>query len=86
MSRHDLTPLDPNPAVTIGWDPPLRTFFVQVLDLAADENSDDRTVLWIGAAPREVRSVGTAIRAASRYARVPADAHIQLVDDQFADR
>jgi hypothetical protein len=30
VSRHALKALDPRNEVTIGWDPPLRTYFVQV--------------------------------------------------------
>lgn len=48
MSRHHLVALDPAHEVVVGSDRPLRTFFAQVTDVTADEDSDARTVLWIG--------------------------------------
>ena len=48
MSRHELVPLDRAHQVVVGWDRPLHTFFAQVLDVAADEDGDTRTVLWVG--------------------------------------
>ena len=49
MSRHDIPGLNPNHCVTIGWDPPLQTYFAIVLDPTKDDETDGYTVLWLGA-------------------------------------
>ena len=54
MSRHHLTvradvPGAPrNLEIIAGWDGPLQTYFAQVIDLDADEESDGRVLLWLG--------------------------------------
>lgn len=85
MSRHDLIPFDPDHEVVVGWDPPLRTYFAQVLDTAADEESDDFEVLWIGTGPHEVLNPATVIAAVTPFASVPADLAEQLACDCRAD-
>lgn len=48
MSRHQLDSFNPVHEVAIGWDPPMHTYFAQVLDTTASEESDAYEVLWIG--------------------------------------
>ena len=50
MSRFAIPSKDPELQVTVGWDPPLQTFFAQVERGQAD--SDD-LVLWLGTRYRE---------------------------------
>lgn len=73
MSRHHLVAVDPAHEVVVGWDRPLRTFFAQVTNVIADEDSDARTVLWIGGGREEVPNPATAVHAVAPYAAVPAD-------------
>jgi hypothetical protein len=55
MSRHDLIPFSKQYDVTIGWDPPLETFFAQVEDLTlARQDDDNAMVVWVGTSYREI--------------------------------
>jgi hypothetical protein len=85
MSRHELDPLNAAHEVVIGWDPPLRTYFAQVFDTAADEESDGREVLWIGTGFREVPDPTAVIAAVTPFASVPAGLLDQLTRDRRAD-
>lgn len=73
MSRHHLIALDPAHEVVVGWDRPLRTFFAQVTNVAADEESNEWTVLWIGCAMEAVSDPALAVHALQPYAVIPAD-------------
>lgn len=81
MSRHDLDPFNPAHEVVVGWDPPTGTYFAQVLNTAADEESDAYTVLWIGTNFGEVPDLGTILATVRPYAHVPDS----LVDDLLED-
>ena len=85
MSRHDLIPFDPVHEVVVGWDPGLATFFAQVLDTAASEESDAYEVLWIGTSLHEVLNPAAVIAAVAPFASVPADLLGQLARDRRAD-
>ena len=85
MSRHDLAPLNPAHEVVTGWDPPMRTFFAQVFDTAADEGSSAYEVLWIGTRFHEVPNPATVIAAVAPFAAVPAGLLDQLARDRRAD-
>ena len=83
MSRHELDALNPAHEVVVGWDPGLATFFAQVLDTAADEESDAYEVLWIGTGFREVLNPATVVAAVAPFASVPADLPGQLARDRL---
>ena len=85
MSRHDLTPFDPGHEVIVGWDPPLQTFFAQVLDAFDAEEGDAYTVVWIGTGLHEMLNPATVIAAVAPFASVPADLLAQLARDRRAD-
>ena len=77
-----------DPDATIGYDPPLRTFFLQAFP---DETGDD-LALWLGTSDREYETVD-ALRAAvlSRgysFMPLPEDVALLLVADlaEEADR
>jgi len=82
MSRHELDPLNPAHEEVVGWDPPLRTYFAQVLDTAGDEESGACEVLWIGTGFREVADPAAVLAAVAPFASVPAG---QLARDRQAD-
>ena len=55
MSRHDLIPFSKQYDVTVGWDPPMETFFAQVEDLIlARQGNDDAMVVWFGTSFRDI--------------------------------
>lgn len=92
MSRYDFTGIAPQSRVTIGWDRPLRTYFVQVMQTSppfeadagdADEQGDERTIVWIGTAPRELPYATDAIRIARAHAELPPDIGITLEMDRL---
>lgn len=85
MSRHDLTPFDPAHEVVVGYDPPLQSYFAQVLDTTANEESNAFEVLWIGTSLHEVLNPAAVIAAVAPFASVPADLFDQLARDRRAD-
>ena len=86
MSRQDLDPFNPAHEVVVGWDPPLRTFFAQVLDTAGDEEDGTYEVLWIGTRFQEVLNPATIIAAVAPFAAVPADLFGQLARDRRTEK
>ena len=84
MSHHNLTPTNPTHDVVVGWDGPLDTFFAQVIDTTADEESDAREVLWIGTGFCEAPDPATIIAAVAPFATVPAGLLAQLARDRMA--
>ncbi|MDQ6436288.1 hypothetical protein RB623_19695 [Mesorhizobium sp. LHD-90] len=91
MSRYTITVTSDgrsDPDAVIGYDPPLRTFFLQAF---ADESGDD-LALWLGTSDREYERVD-ALHAAVRargfgFEPLPEDVAEQLADDlaREADR
>lgn len=85
MSRHQLDSFNPVHEVAIGWDPPMHTYFAQVLDTTASEESDAYEVLWIGTRFQEVLNLATVITAVTPFATVPPDLLGQLAQDRRTD-
>src|SRR5712691_10712596 len=56
MRRYTMPAWTPGLAVIVGWDPPLKTCFGQVLDLWA-ATEEDQCLLWVGDTVREMPSV-----------------------------
>lgn len=83
MSRHDLQPFDPTHDVVVGWDPPLHTFFAQVLDTKTDEADDNYEVVWIGTSYGEVLDPAVAIAAVRPFATISDDLCHTLQDDRM---
>ncbi len=89
MSRYDFVGIHPETRVTIGWDRPLQTFFVQVMkttrppSAAADEDADGDTILWIGTVRRELPYAADAIRIARAHAELPSDMGVTLEMDRL---
>ncbi len=73
MSRHDLQPFDPAHDIVVGWDPPMHTYFAQVLDTRADESDRGYEVIWIGTSYAEVLDPAMAIAAVRPFATIPDD-------------
>jgi hypothetical protein len=84
MSRHELDDddiADPDTEVWVGWDPPLRTFFVQVLS-----PNDDDPILWAGALPQELPTLENLVTALGSHGTIPAALLATLSADQAANR
>lgn len=58
-------------AITVGWDNPLQTFFVQVRRPATAAGAEDTDVLWVGTAPQALLSVESVRHALQPYAVLP---------------
>jgi hypothetical protein len=88
MSRYDFAGTHPETRVTIGWDRPLQTFFVQVtkttrLPSAAAAADDDHMILWIGTNCRELPCAADAIGIAGAHAVLPTDIGATLEMDRL---
>lgn len=70
MSRHTFAG-HAGTTVTIGWDRPLGTFFVEVLRPHPAIKGEDETVEWHGTEPGEVPTAAAAIAIAARFADLP---------------
>ena len=71
MSRHRFPGIEPGTSVSIGWDRPLASFFVQVLRPHPHLKGEDETVAWHGAHPGELTTAAAAVTIASRWADFP---------------
>lgn len=82
MSRHDIS-LPAGRTLTVGWDPPLQTFFGIVI--APDE---DGPRLWVGSDPQApLRGVDQLAAALGGYADyITADVAFRLADDHNENR
>lgn len=87
MSRYELPPKDPAHKVIVGWDHPLLTYFVQVIDRKKeDDDEDEKFVLWLGCSPREIYEVDHLARAVGRYAVLTTEMRTTLYDDKDEGR
>ena len=88
MSRYTITVTNQDrsdPDAVIGFDPPLRTFFLQAF---LDEAGED-LALWLGTRDREYETLD-ALHAAARsrgfdFMPLPKDVTLQLADDLAKD-
>jgi hypothetical protein len=86
MSRHELThrdDADDHLDIAIGWDRPLNTYFVQVLDPTRDEEKPGFEILWRGTSFGEILSADDAIALVSPWAEIPADLRALLILDRI---
>lgn len=83
MSRHELTPKNPNHSVVVGWDHPLQTFFIIVKDKIKEVHYEEQGfLLWKGTTPREIYEVEDVTRLAGRYAEVTPELDARLYGDK----
>jgi len=52
-----MSPNELNIKFVVGWDNPLKTFYLQRIDLNKDEDDEDRINPWIGTTPEELPTV-----------------------------
>jgi hypothetical protein len=89
MSRHEIPALNPAHKVIVGWDHPMQTFFVQVIDRAkedAGDDEDDKFVLWVGCTPRELYEVEDVRRAVRKFADLTPEMGATLYGDKDEGR
>lgn len=87
MSRHELTPHDPAHRVIVGWDHPLQTFFVQVIDRAKEaRHAEEKFILWRGYRLRQIYEVDQLERLVARYADFPPEIGATLYGDKDEGR
>ena len=86
MSRHAVTSNNPALDIIVGWDPPLETFFAQVMrtDLT-DDAHENHVVLWIGTANREIERAESLIGPLAPYGAVPP-ALVEMLDAERAQQ
>ena len=87
MSRHEISARDPNHKIVVGWDHPLQTFFVQVIDRRLEEDDEeDKFVLWRGCRMREIYEVDQLARLVNRYGELTPDMGATLYGDKDEGR
>lgn len=87
MSRHEVAAVNPKHKVIVGWDHPMLTFFVQVIDRRAEEaGADDKFVMWKGTRLREIYEVDHLARIAGRHADLSTDLRATLYGDKDEGR
>lgn len=86
MSRHEVPARDPNHKIIVGWDHPLLTFFVQVIDRRKEEAGDDYFVLWRGTSHREIYEIDALCRRARPFAELSAEIKAKLYGDKDEGR
>jgi hypothetical protein len=84
MSRHLITTEGFLPEVWVGWDPPLGTYFADVID--TDPTGEDTIVASVGNTPGEVTTVGTLAIIVGPYAEFTGDIARRLVSDRLGDQ
>ena len=83
MSRYDFPGKGVASSVAIGWDRPLATFFVQVMQPHPRIEGEEATYIWKGAAPGELPTAAAAITVAAEYADLPKDLGATLETDRL---
>lgn len=87
MSRHEIPARDPSHKVIVGWDPPLLTFFVQVIDRAKEDAGDDeKFILWEGCSLREIYEIDRLARRVGKFAELTPQMRSTLYGDKDEGR
>ena len=86
MSRYVLPAYDRTLRVTVGWDPPLQTFFGQVVRPTRVPSTCGAVVAWIGTRAQEIPSVAQLCRQLAAYAAIPRATQARLAREQRESR
>ena len=88
MSRHEITAVNPAHKIIIGWDHPLLTFFIQVIDRKIEDANDERDkfVYWAGLRPREIYEIDDLVRHARPYTNITHELRSTLYGDKDEGR
>src|SRR5262245_7628900 len=82
MSRYAIAAQTPHLTCVVGYDPPLGTFFAQVIDPTRPEDDELHVPLWIGTDVAEIPTVAALEAALSDWAVMPESIKTQLAADQ----
>jgi len=86
MSRYKIETLQPDLyTCVVGYDPPLRTFFAQVLPIIAEDEDnleDFEPILWLGTSVERISSVDSLAAAVEAFAIIPVEIIELLKSDQ----
>ena len=77
MSRYIVRGLNPDHLITVGFDPPLQSFFLQVDSYAAPLEED----VWLGTSPQAIPTVAALVEVTRPYAILTAEVQAQLEQD-----
>lgn len=83
MSRYSFPGQGVASSVAIGYDRPLSTFFVQVMQPHPRIEGEEATYIWKGSAPGELPTAADAIAVAADYADLPKDLGAKLETDRL---
>ena len=84
VSRHTIPGRKPNHRVVVGWDPPLVTFFVQIIDPTLPD--EEQVIHWVGADyPGQISTLVKLMDAMIPYAKMPPPILAQLLYDRERD-
>lgn len=87
MSRHEIPARDPRHKIIVGWDHPLQTFFMHVIDRGKEHaGRDDKFVSWRGTRPREIYEVDDLRQRLARYGYLTSDMGATLYGDKDEGR
>lgn len=87
MSRHEIPARDPAHKIIVGWDHPLQTFFLQVIDRKKEAaGKDEKFVRWLGCSLREIYEVDQLRQRLARYAELTPDMGATLYGDKDEGR
>lgn len=87
MSRHEIRPRDPAHKIIVGWDPPLCTYFAQVIDRQKEAaGEDEKFVLWIGCSYREISEIEELRIRIKPWAYINGDIGTKLYGDRDEGR
>lgn len=71
MSRHEISAFDTSHKIIVGWDDPVCTFFIQVIDRKKEHaGSDDKFVYWVGTGRGQIDNIDELARHALPYAEL----------------
>lgn len=85
MSSYQLVPKDSKHLVMVGWDNPLNTFFINVIDEVVNENDINRSVFNVGNVYREIEDIDTLVNMVDPYAEIPDDIRLSLLKDGYRE-
>lgn len=77
-SRYDVEPSGEGDHVTVGWDPPMGTYFAQVYA----SPSAERPLAWMGTTPAEMPTLVSFLRKARPWALIDDQTGVNLETDR----
>jgi hypothetical protein len=85
MSRYKFDSIKNNIEITVGWDPPLCTFFFSVFDKRL-KGTDSETIAWEGKSFFEIVTIEDLVHRVRKWGEIPEKIQNQLYCDQIEFR